>query len=230
MIKKMDDSSYHKLKWNVKGIFDNIPIIENALENRLNQLPDNSREKKKNTNWIVQIKKMNDNIQNIKKSKLVELERNINYNFAEPDLVVLSFIQPSIINIFRELYTDSFKLNLNVDFEPYLIMDEMTNALALFGDAAINMALLMTIPWQPDISNSGWLTIQRARYASNENLARICDKWGLYDVRIHLDLNQSKNNGKKIDHAKATIVEAIFGGIYVEAGLDQVILSIDSLK
>lgn len=230
MIKKMDDSSYHKLKWNVKGIFDNIPIIENALENRLNQLPDNSREKKKNTNWIVQIKKMNDNIQNIKKSKLVELERNINYNFAEPDLVVLSFIQPSIINIFRELYTDSFKLNLNVDFEPYLIMDEMTNALALFGDAAINMALLMTIPWQSDISNSGWLTIQRARYASNENLARICDKWGLYDVRIHLDLNQSENNGKKIDHAKATIVEAIFGGIYVEAGLDQVILSIDSLK
>jgi len=140
----MGDSSYHKLK-NIKGIFDNIPIIEKALENRLNQLPDILREKKKITNWIVQIKKMNDNINNIKKSKIVELERNINYNFAEPDLVVLSFIQPSIINIFRELYTDSSKLSLNVDFEPYMIMDEMTNALALFGDAAINLALLMTI-------------------------------------------------------------------------------------
>lgn len=144
MINKMGDSSYHKLK-NIKGIFDNIPIIEKALENRLNQLPDILREKKKITNWIVQIKKMNDNINNIKKSKIVELERNINYNFAEPDLVVLSFIQPSIINIFRELYTDSSKLSLNVDFEPYMIMDEMTNALALFGDAAINLALLMTI-------------------------------------------------------------------------------------
>ncbi|MBU4223160.1 MAG: hypothetical protein KKA10_16330, partial [Euryarchaeota archaeon] len=87
MINKMGDSSYHKLK-NIKGIFDNIPIIEKALENRLNQLPDILREKKKITNWIVQIKKMNDNINNIKKSKIVELERNINYNFAEPDLVV----------------------------------------------------------------------------------------------------------------------------------------------
>jgi ribonuclease-3 len=229
MIDKMGDSSYHKLK-NIKGIFDNIPIIEKALENRLNQLPDILREKKKITNWIVQIKKMNDNINNIKKSKIVELERDINYNFAEPDLVVLSFIQPSIINIFRELYTDSYKLSLNVDFEPYMIMDEMTNALALFGDAAINLALLMTIPWQPDISNAGWLTIQRARYANNENLARICDKWGLYDFRIHLDSNQSENNVKKLNHAKATIVEAIFGVIYIEAGLDQVILSIDALK
>lgn len=230
MINKMDNSTYHKLKCNVKGIFDNIPIIEKALENRFNQLPVNSREKKKNTNWIVQIKKMNDNIYNIKKSKLVELERNVNYNFHELDLVVLSFIQPSIINIFRELYTDSFKLSLNVDLEPYLTMDEMANALALFGDAAINMALLMTTPWQPHISNAGWLTIQRARYASNENLAKICDKWGLYDLKIHLDSNQSENNGKKIDHAKATIVEAIFGGIYIEAGLNQVILSIDALK
>lgn len=229
MINKIGDSSYHKLKWNTKGIFDNIPIIEKALENRLNQLPDHLREKKKNANWIDQIKKMNDNIHNIRKSKLVELEGNLNYNFAEPDLIVLSFIQPSIINIFREIYTDSFKLSLNIDFEPYMI-NEMTNALALFGDAAINMALLMKIPWQPDISNAGWLTIQRARYASNENLARICDKWGLYDFRIHFDPNQSENNVKKLNHAKATIVEAIFGGIYIEAGLDQVILSIDALK
>ncbi|KCZ72868.1 dsRNA-specific ribonuclease [Candidatus Methanoperedens nitroreducens] len=173
---------------------------------------------------------MNDNIHNIKKSKIVELERNINYNFTEPDLVVLSFIQPSIINIFRELYTDSSKLNLNIDFEPYLSMGDAAKVLALFGDAAISLALLMKTPWQPDIPNAGWLTIQRAEYAKNKNLAKICDKWGLYDFRIHFDSNQSENSGEKINHAKGTIVEALFGVVYIEAGLDQVILSVDALK
>lgn|SRR5574341_954872 len=230
MINKMGDSSYHKLKWNIKGIFDNIPVIEKALENQLDQLPDHLREKRKITNWTNKITKMNDNIHNIKKFKIVELERNINYTFAEPDLVVLSFVQPSIRKIFEELYTDSSKLSLNVDFEPYLSMDNAAKALALFGDAAINLALLMEIPWQPDISNAGWLTIKRAENASNENLARICDRWGLYDFRIHFDPNQSENNGKNINKAKGTIVEALFGVVYIEAGLDQVILSIDALK
>ncbi len=104
-------------------------------------------------------------------------------------------------------------------------MAEMTNALAVFGDAAINLALLMKIPWRPDISNKGWLTIQRAKYASNENLAKICDKWHLYDFKIHLDSDQSES----VD-TKATIIEAIFGVVYVEAGLDQVIASIDAIR
>jgi dsRNA-specific ribonuclease len=89
---------------------------------------------------------------------------------------------------------------------------------------------LIQILWQPNISNVGELSKKRAEYASNKNLARVYDKWGLYDFRIHFDPNQSENNGKKINHAKGTIVEAIFGVVYIEAGLDQVVLSIDALK
>ncbi len=222
---RMGDSSYHKLKWNIKGIFDNIPTIEKALENRLNQLPENNlRERRKITNWINQIKKINDNINNIKKSKLVELERNINYNFAEPDLVVLSFIQPSIRKMFEELNTYSSKFSLNVNFEPYLSMDEAAKVLALIGDAAISLALIQIL-WQPNISNVGELSTKRSEYASNENLAKVCDKWGLYDFRIHFGSDQSENI-----HAKGTIMEALFGVVYIEAGLNQVILSIDALK
>jgi dsRNA-specific ribonuclease len=221
----MGDSSYHKLKWNIKGVFDNFPIIEKALENQLNQLPENHlREKRKITNWIDQIKKINNNINYIKKSKLVELERNINYNFAEPDLVVLSFIQPSIRNMFEELNKSSSKLSLNANLETCLSMDEAAKVLALIGDAAISLALIQIL-WQPNISNVGELSIKRSEYASNENLAKVCDKWGLYDFRIHFGSDHSENY-----HAKGTIIEALFGVIYIEAGLDQVILSIDTLK
>jgi dsRNA-specific ribonuclease len=225
MINKMGDSSYHKLKWNIKGVFDDIPIIEKALEKRLNQLPENNlQERRKITNWIDQIKKINDNIHNIKKSKLAELERNINYNFAEPDLVVLSFIQPSIRKMFEELNIYSSKLSSNVNFEPYLNMDEAAKVLALIGDAAISLALIQIL-WQPNISNVAELSIKRAEYASNKNLAKVCDKWGLYDFRIHFGPDQSENI-----HAKGTIMEAIFGVVYIEAGLNQVILSINALK
>ena len=199
--------------------------IEKALENRLNQLPENNlRERRKITNWINQIKKINDNINNIKKSKLVELERNINYNFAEPDLVVLSFIQPSIRKMFEELNTYSSKLSLKVNFEPYLSIDEAAKVLALIGDAAISLALVQIL-WQPNISNVGELSTKRSEYASNENLAKVCDKWDLYDFRIHFGSDQSENN-----HAKGTIMEALFGVVYIEAGLNQVILSIDAVK
>ncbi|PWB49350.1 MAG: hypothetical protein C3F06_14460 [Candidatus Methanoperedenaceae archaeon] len=225
MLNKMGDSSYHKLKWNIKGVFDNFPIIEKALENQLNQLPENHlREKRKITNWIDQIKKINNNINHIKKSKLVELERNINYNFAEPDLVVLSFIQPSIRNMFEELNIYYSKLSLNANLETCLSIDEAAKVLALIGDAAISLALIQIL-WQPNISNVGELSIKRSEYASNENMAMMCDKWGLYDFRIHFGSDHSENN-----HAKGTIIEALFGVVYIEAGLDQVILSIDTLK
>jgi dsRNA-specific ribonuclease len=224
MANKIGDSSYHKLKWNVKGIFDNIPVIEKALENRSSQLPDHLKEIRKITYWIGQIKKMNDTIYNVKKSKIAELERNIKYNFSEPDLVVLAFIQPSIRNMFEELYTDSSRLGLDIDFKPYLNMDEAAKVLALIGDAAISLALVQIL-WQPNISNVGGLTKERSEYASNEHLAKVCDKWHLYDFRIHLGSDQSEK-----DHAKGTIIEAIFGVVYVEAGLDQVVLSIDALR
>lgn len=158
------------------------------------------------------------------KSKLIELERDINYNFAEPDLVVLSFIQPSIRKMFEELNIYSSKLSSNINFEPYLSMDEAAKVLALIGDAAISLALIQIL-WQPNISNVGELSTKRSEYASNKNLARVCDKWGLYDFRIHFDSDKSEN-----DHAKGTIMEALFGVVYIEAGLNQVILSIDALK
>ncbi|HEY9247071.1 MAG TPA: ribonuclease III domain-containing protein [Candidatus Methanoperedens sp.] len=224
MANKICDSSYHKLKWNVKGIFDNIPVIEKALDNWSNQLPDHLREKKKITYWIGQIRKINETIYTIKKSKIAELERNINYTFAEPDLVVLSFVRPSMRNMFEELRVDSSRLGLDVDFESYLKMDEAAKVLALIGDAAINLALVQIL-WQPNISNVGELTAKRSEYASNEHLSKMCDKWDLYGFRIHRDMDQSEN-----DHAKGTIIEALFGVVYVEAGLDQVLLSIDSLK
>jgi len=227
---KMSDLSYHKLKWDIRGIFDNFPAIENELEIRLNQVPENNlKEKRKIINWTNQIKKINNNIQNIKKYKLIELEKNLNYKFAEPDLVILSFIQPSIKNLFNELDIYSSKVSLKNKFKPYLNLDQAAKVLAIIGDAAVDLALVQIL-WQPNISNVGELTNKRSEFASNENLGGICDNWDLYNYRIHFDPNQSEIKEETINHVKGTIVEALFGVIYIEAGLNQIISSIVALK
>lgn len=230
MNNKMGDSSYLKLKWNIQGIFDDFPEIERELEHRINQLPENNtKERKRITNWINKIKKIDHGIQNIRKYKLGELEKNINYNFAEPDLVILSFIQPSVKNLFTELNIYFSKVGFDFNFEPYLNMDEAAKVLALIGDAAIDLALIENL-WEPNISNVGELTEKRSKFASNENLARICDKWDIYDFRIHFDPNKPEIKEETINHVKGTIIEALFGVMYIESGLKQIIPSIVALK
>ena len=76
MNNKMGDSSYLKLKWNIQGIFDKFLEIERELEHRINQLPENNiKERKRITNWINQIQKIDHSIQNVIKYKLGELEK-----------------------------------------------------------------------------------------------------------------------------------------------------------
>ncbi|HII02562.1 TPA: hypothetical protein HA351_13240 [Methanosarcinaceae archaeon] len=229
MNNKMGES-YLRLKWNVQGIFDDFLAIEKELEHQMDLLPEAKiNERKKITNWINQIKEIDEEVQNVKKYKLAEIEKIINYNFAEPDLVVLSLIQPSIKNLFIELNVYYSKLGLEYNFEPYLSMDEAAKVLALIGDAVIDLALVQIL-WQPNISNVGDLSIKRSTLASNENLGRICDKLDLFDSRIPSNSNQLCSKMEKINHIKGTIVEALFGVIYLESGFDQVISSTILLK
>ncbi|MCQ1536070.1 hypothetical protein FTO70_10340 [Methanosarcina sp. KYL-1] len=229
MNNKMGES-YFKLKWNVQGIFDNFSSIEKELEHQIDLLPENNlNDRKKLTNWINQLKEIDVKLQNFKTSKLIELEKHVNYHFAEPDLVVLTLIQPSIKNLFSELYSYYSKAGLEYNFEPYLNLDEAAKVLALIGDAVIDLALVQIL-WQPNISNVGGLSEKRADLASNKNLARICDKWDLFDFRIPSNPNQQEAKAEKVNHVKGTIVEALFGVMYVESGLDQIISSTVLLK
>ncbi|MDK2826696.1 MAG: hypothetical protein PWQ63_30 [Methanolobus sp.] len=224
------NESYLKLKWNVKGIFDELPTIVKQLEYQKSILPeDHKKDRNKLNTWIGQLNAINKEIENIKTNKIPLLEKDIQYTFSDPDLVVLTFIQPSVKNLFTELDKYYERIELEYDFGPYLNLDQAAKVLALIGDAAISLALVQVF-WQPNISNVGQLTNQRSNVASNENLARICDKWGLYESRIPNGRKKENTKKEKIDHTKGTIVEALFGVIYVEMGLDKIVSSVVVLK
>jgi len=234
------DSSYVKLKWNIQGFFDKLKVLKEELDRRLKEIPSEDRkesEKRKETNkikrWQEHLTDFLRKIEYLKTVKIFELEKILNHKFMTPDLLVLSLIQPSFKKLFNDFKTSSLEKNLKSltaqDLENFMHMHEAAEVLALIGDAAIDIALVQIL-WVPNISKVGELTTNRADIVSNKNLGRICDKLDLYDCRIHMGPPAPNITEKTINHTKGTIVEAIFGVIYLERGLEQVVLSSLVLK
>ena len=61
--------------------------------------------------------------------------------------------------------------------------------------------------------------MSRANIVSNDNMAQLCDKWKLYDMRVHFDPPVSRS---EMNHVKGTLVEGIYGMMYILGGLDRV--------
>jgi len=78
--------------------------------------------------------------------------------------------------------------------------------------------------WDSSLTTAGRLTTKRTEIVSNANLAKVCDRWNLYDYRLKRKIDPSEENAQNntIDHEKATLVEAIFGVIYLEFGFQKI--------
>ena len=63
-------------------------------------------------------------------------------------------------------------------------------------------------------------------------MAKLCEKWNLYDYRMKRLNVPSELNAKvkTIEHEKATLVEAIYGVIYLEFGYDELIRTLSLIQ
>ena len=75
------------------------------------------------------------------------------------------------------------------------------------------------------LATVGELTTKRREIVSNEYLAKVCDQWDLYDFRLSRLYEPTTKDAKEktIEQEKATLVEAIFGVIYLEFGLQHLV-------
>ncbi|MDF1540990.1 MAG: ribonuclease III domain-containing protein, partial [Candidatus Thorarchaeota archaeon] len=83
----------------------------------------------------------------------------------------------------------------------------------------IDMAVLHLI-WKPKASDVGTLTQDRANIVNNQHLSQKCDEWELYENRIHFD--PATPSKSEMEHDKGTLVEALYGVLYVELGFSRV--------
>ncbi len=173
--------------------------------------------------WMRQLEYIIERVYDIEKNLIPKIESIFGVSFYEQELFTISLFQPSTKNVFLELRTHYCKdkdITIDCNAMPELAsLGDVSEMLALLGDAAIDMAVLHLV-WKPKASDVGTLSQDRADVVSNEHLSKKCDEWELYENRIHFDPPTPSKS--EMEHDKGTLVEALYGVVYVELGFDRV--------
>jgi dsRNA-specific ribonuclease len=219
-----------KIVWKSVHIENRLDTITQILERTRRHTPENkTRLLGKVDRWLEQIEEINDKIKYIKKTLTPKLEKALDIKIRNKEIVIAAMFQPSTKNLFLELEIQYRGENDPFDdggFEALISLSESAKRFALLGDAAISMAVIYHL-WQTVREDVGKLTQDKSSIVSNEHMADLCDKWGLYEHRIHFD-PETPSKGEII-HDKGTLVEAVYGIVQMEYGFSHVLKNIDYL-
>ena len=192
-------------------------LVKAVRDIQKNTPKNNTRLLTKSERWLEDLSLIQEKLQEIRKELLPKLESILGIEFKNMELLQVAMFQPSTKNIFLELeiqYRRSSNSPLGLDmFEKMINLSEMSKVVALVGDAVISSAVLQHL-WKPHLGNAGTITQRKAEIVSNENMARLCDEWGLYQYRIHFDPDTPSKS--EIEHDKGTLIEAVYGIIYID--------------
>ena len=176
-----------------------------------------------------QIEEVNEKIRYIKNTLTPKLEKVLDLKIINKEILPAAMFQPSTKNLFLELEIQYREENNPFDdggFDALISLSESAKRFALLGDAAISMAVIYHF-WQTVREDVGKLTQDKSNIVSNEHMADLCDKWGLYEHRIHFD-PEIPSKGE-ILHDKGTLVEAVYGIVQMEHGFEHVLKNIGHL-
>ncbi|UCE11354.1 MAG: hypothetical protein JSW61_05320 [Candidatus Thorarchaeota archaeon] len=220
------------LEWVPFGLTEKLETLTTAVIESQREAPSqNTRLVSKLMKWSKQLEYIRLAVDKITHDLQPEVQNALGLIIEETELFQIIMFQPSTKNLFLEIkahYLAESELPLTERQMEFLIStSELSRVIALVGDGAISMAVLHQL-WSPESDEVGTMTERRAGVVSNENLARVCDRWNLYEHRIHFDPPTPTKS--EIEHIKGTLVEAVYGIIYIERGLDGVKDSIRHLK
>ena len=218
-----------RLKWNAIGFEQKTQILRDEIKTDQEKLPpDHLKEYRKLQLFLEELNHLLEKMQAIQTDLIPEIEAKFRVRFPTPELLMLALSRPSIRNIYTDVKTHFEKqANHPLKLEEYdelASSGEAANVLALIGDSVLGLAIIQVL-WDSSLATVGELTVKRKETVSNEHLARICDKWKLYEFRLSRSKEPTAKDAKEetIEHEKATLVEAIFKVIYLEFGFQDLI-------
>jgi ribonuclease-3 len=167
--------------------------------------------------WHQDITYIQNSLQQIEDKLVPKLEKILKIRFQHKELFLVAMFQPSTKNLFLELETQYRRSDDNPlgqdEFAEMINLSEMSKVLALVGDAVISSAVLQHL-WEPHLGDAGKITQRKAEIVSNNHMAQLCDDWKLYEYRIHFDPKTPSKS--EMNHDKGTLLEAVYGIIYIE--------------
>jgi len=221
-----------KLKWNAVGLVKKTKQLKEYIKRELKEKENQPAHQKGRiaplSGYLEELDHMLGQMEKIEKIIIPELETLFHVEFQTPEMIMLALSTKSIRNIFQDL-------NIHFRADPNRPLGEQelgelassgdaAVVLALIGDAALDLAVVQTL-WAPSLSKTGELTEKRKLVASNENLAKYCDEWGLYSSRVYRKqaIKSKDTKEETIQHLKGTLVESILGVVYLEFGLEKLL-------
>ncbi|MHA2025598.1 MAG: ribonuclease III domain-containing protein [Candidatus Thorarchaeota archaeon] len=206
------------LSWKPIQLVNRMKDLADTVQNtRRNTPKNNTRFMNKLDRWLLDIAYIQDSLKQIEDKLIPKLEKILKIRFRNSELFLVAMFQPSTKNLFLELetqYRRSAEDPLGQDgFAEMINLSEMSKVLALVGDAVISSAVLQHL-WEPHLGDAGKITQKKAEIVSNNHMAKLCDKWKLYEYRIHFDPETPSKS--EMNHDKGTLLEAIYGIIYIE--------------
>jgi dsRNA-specific ribonuclease len=204
-----------EIESNIKILLEEIVILrENTPLKQTHQL--------KFDIWIQDLTLILDQISKIDKIVLPLIKKDLDYPFSDKNLIVAAMVQPSLKKPFNGI-KDHFYCKPGFEKIEDIVTKlgsspDTAKSLAWIGDTAIKFAILQNI-WRPGITPED-LHNKRQSLENNKNLSILCDKWKLFEYRIDFDHPAAQQ--KKMDKIKGSLVEAIFGVIFIEREIDGV--------
>jgi hypothetical protein len=197
---------------------------------RSSKIKDSVGEKKFNK-WYSSLGEIVDGYFQFQETGKLAIEKSMSFNFCHSDILFPLFLRLNIKNIFNEIRDSVNNGEIDGDELPRLkqliefgtIIEQHRKGLALIGDGALDLALfndhssrIVEIrSWASDLDKL------RQKNLKNEKLAKIYDSLGLDDLVV--PKKTDKDNQDITGHdQKGTIIEAIFGLMYLESDLDTV--------
>ena len=225
-----------KLKWNAIGLQKKTEILIDLLKKERAEIPSShTKELKKFDGFIRDLEYLLSKIESIQTYLIPELESRFRLVFSTPELIFLALSRPSTRTIYENLEKFLNKKNISPfnehEFSEIAASGDAGNVLALIGDAVLDLGVVQSL-WDSSISTVGDLTKERERIVSNEHLAKVCDEWKLFEHRLtrENDLANIHSKIETLDHEKATLVEAIYGVIYLEFGFEELIRTVPLIQ
>jgi dsRNA-specific ribonuclease len=209
-----------ELKVKTIDIEMNIQILLNDLKVRRKNSALRKKTEEKFERWIQDLEKILRIISDIKTTVIPQIKGDLQEDISDKNLVLLAMMQPSTRKIFSEIkkqFPGAIGLKISQENLDFLERGyQAAQSLAWAGDTAIKYAILFDI-WREEITSEE-LHNKRKSFEGNEQLAKRFDTLKLFEFRIHLDPDDRKT--KSINEIKGRLIEAIFGAIFIEKGIE----------
>lgn len=215
-----------KLKWNAIGLARKTQLLRDYIYQEKKAIPEEHTVKHGVLQkFLEELDHLLGRIEKIEKILIPKLEEVFRLKFKTPELLLIAMSNTSIRNIFEDLNTH-FNKDPNRPLQEEELIElassgDASKVLALIGDAALDLAIVQVL-WDSSLSTTGKLTEKRKEVASNKNLAKYCDQWGLFGYRLNRfrAIEPAVTKPKTILHEKGTLVEAILGVVYLDFDLE----------